>query len=89
MSPYNDGSFNPKLVPHLLYQPPSTIPNAQHPPLPPDDSAYNMTHKYNNHVVRAEGDAFDANMEPEHDTVIKQLTCELVVSDDAMGSWAE
>ena len=72
--------------------PPSPIPIAQYPPPSPDNGAYDATGEYVDHVVMTEGDAFDANNaenEREHDSASEQLARELIVSDDATGSWAE
>lgn len=51
-----------------------------------------MTGKYNNHIVMAVGDVFDANNtneEPNRDAMIERLMPKLIASGDVSGNWAE
>ena len=76
-------------IPTTRYHPPTPITNALHPPLPPNDGTYKMTGECDEHVATAVDNVFDANTEPEHDSVIERLARELIASDNAMGSWSE
>jgi hypothetical protein len=63
-----------------------------HPPLPLSDSTHEVMEECDEHIATAVDDAFDANganTEPERENAIERLARKLVVSDDAMGSWAE
>jgi hypothetical protein len=88
-SSYDGGWLDPELAPRLQYQPPSPIPIAQYLPPSPDNGAYDATGEYVDHVVMTEGDAFDANGEPDHSAMIERLALEPTALGDASGNWAE
>ena len=89
---YEDSWLNPELAPRLLYQPPSPILTTRYPPLPNNNSTYNMMDECDDQVATAEGNTFDtdnANDEPNHDTMIEQLTLEHITSDNLRRSCCE
>ena len=88
---YNDSWLDPKLTPHLLYQPSTPILDSADLTPQPEYSRYNMANEYDECVILLDGCKPNngANMEPECDNTIKQLVHKLVIFDDAMGGWAE
>jgi hypothetical protein len=55
MSQYDDGALDPKLAPHLLYQPPTPIPDGADPTPQPGYSGYDMANEYGEHAVLLNG----------------------------------
>jgi hypothetical protein len=61
-------------------------------PTPFEYDAHDTTNNYDEHVVSFVGDASSdngANIEPDHDMMIKQLANELIASGGTGRSWAE
>jgi hypothetical protein len=90
-SSYDDGPLDPELAPRVLHQPPTPIPDGADPTPQPEYSGYDTANQYDEHVVLLDGcEPNDgANAEPGRDNAFERLVHELVVSDDAIGDWAE